>query len=208
MPVGRRLVAGTGRRPASPLRCRSRPRRRCRGEPTGHRPGLPIAVRVLMAGAAQKPPEVIYVLTRVPRVGGCCRATRASSASLPATTSAADGRFDRRRPCEPRDPNPIKTGPSASGEASAMSTRSASDEPRRGTVGSPETGEPQRRRLRQAVAGGPVLPRGERERRAEWPFAACTRDGTALECSGRAERRDGERGCSYRSALPDLLIAA
>ena len=83
--------------------------------------------------------------------------------------------------CEPRDRDRTKTGPPAVPAASAMSTRSASDEPRGGTVGSPETGEPHRRRHRQAVAGGPILPRGERERRAERSFAANTRDGPSFE---------------------------
>jgi hypothetical protein len=41
------------------------------------------------------------------------------------------------------------------------------------------------RRHREAVAGEPVLPRGERERRAEWSFAARTCEGTCARMSGQ-----------------------
>ena len=102
---------------------------RCRGEPTGHHRGLPIAVRVLVAGAAERPPEAIYVPTRVPRVGGRRRATRASSAGTV--------RPLRRRTAVPIGgdlvsrviviaPRPVRRRSRA---ASAMSTRSASDQP-------------------------------------------------------------------------------
>ncbi len=63
----------------------------------------------------------------VPRVGGCCRATRASSASVPATASAANGRSDRRDPVSRVIGIRTKTGgvgiPSGVGDEYAISKR-------------------------------------------------------------------------------------
>ena len=108
-------AAARGKSPPPARLTRPAPARvgRCPGEPTGHRSGLPIAVRVLMAGAAPRPAAAICVSTRVPRVGGCCRATQVSTTSVLRHRVGGERPFRSARPCEPRDRDRTKIGPSA-----------------------------------------------------------------------------------------------